>query len=87
MSTLHHESILETIYEDLVVEFRTDLFNWTQDEIDTEVYKRTMSVLHHEDILEDCYCEILEEFRTDLLFMSQEQIDAMVYQRFEDKCQ
>jgi len=40
MSTLHHEAILETIYEDLVEEFRTELFNWTQDEIDTEVYKR-----------------------------------------------
>ena len=40
MSTLHHEAILETIYEDLVEEFRTELLNWTQDEIDTEVYRR-----------------------------------------------
>ena len=40
MSTLHHEAILESIYEDLVEEFRTELFNWTQDQIDTEVYRR-----------------------------------------------
>ena len=40
MSTLHHESLIESIYEDLVVEMRTDLFNFTQDEIDQMVQQR-----------------------------------------------
>tara|TARA_B100000287_G_C20624738_1_gene777328 strand:+ start:1635 stop:1772 length:138 start_codon:yes stop_codon:yes gene_type:complete len=40
MSTLANEMILESIYEDLVEEFRTELFTWTQAEIDAEVYAR-----------------------------------------------
>tara|TARA_Y100001970_G_C14106545_1_gene788455 strand:+ start:642 stop:779 length:138 start_codon:yes stop_codon:yes gene_type:complete len=40
MSTLANEMLLESIYEEMVEEFRTGLFNWTQEEIDTEVYKR-----------------------------------------------
>jgi len=40
MSTLHHESLIESIYESLVEEMRTDLFNFTQDEIDQMVQQR-----------------------------------------------
>jgi len=40
MSTLHHESILEDCYLEILEEFRTDLFNFTQDQIDEMVYKR-----------------------------------------------
>ena len=40
MSTLHHEAILEDCYLEILEEFRTELLNWTQDQIDTEVYRR-----------------------------------------------
>ena len=40
MSTLHHESILEDCYLEILEEFRTDLFNFTQYQIYEIVYKR-----------------------------------------------
>lgn len=40
MSTLANEMLLETIYEEMVEEFRTDLLNWTQNDIDAEVMRR-----------------------------------------------
>ena len=40
MSTLHHEAIIEGIYEDLVEELRTDLFFMAQDQIDAIVQER-----------------------------------------------
>ena len=40
MSTLHHESILEDCYLEILEEFRTDLLFMSQDQIDEMVYKR-----------------------------------------------
>ena len=40
MSTLHHDSILEDCYLEILEEFRTDLLFMTQDQIDEMVYKR-----------------------------------------------
>ena len=40
MSTLANETLLESIYEDLVEELRTDLLFMTQEQIDSIVYKR-----------------------------------------------
>lgn len=40
MSNLNNEAILESIYEDLVVEFRTQLLTMTQKEIDEIAMKR-----------------------------------------------
>ena len=40
MSTLANEMLLESIYEEMVEEFRTDLLNWTQIAIDAEVMRR-----------------------------------------------
>ena len=40
MSVLHHESILEDCYLEILEEFRTDLLFMSQDQIDEMVYKR-----------------------------------------------
>ena len=40
MSVLHHESILEDFYLEILEEFRTDLLFMSQDQIDEMVYKR-----------------------------------------------
>ena len=40
ISNLNNEAILESIYEDLVVEFRTQLLTMTQKEIDEIAMKR-----------------------------------------------
>ena len=40
MSNLNNEAILESIYEDLVVEFRTELLSMTQTQIDAMVMER-----------------------------------------------
>ena len=40
MSVLHHESILEDCYLEILEEFRTDLLSMTQDQIDKMVYER-----------------------------------------------
>ena len=40
MSTLHHEAIIEGIYEALVEELRTDLLFMAQDQIDAIVQER-----------------------------------------------
>ena len=40
MSVLHHESILEDCYLEILEEFRTELLSMTQDQIDEMVYKR-----------------------------------------------
>ena len=40
MSTLANEMLLETIYEEMVEEFITELLNWTQIAIDSEVMRR-----------------------------------------------
>ena len=40
MSTLANETLLETIYEEMVEEFRTDLLFMSQEQIDAMVYQR-----------------------------------------------
>jgi len=40
MSNLNNEALLESIYEDLVVEFRTELLSMTQTQIDAMVMER-----------------------------------------------
>ena len=40
MSTLHHESILEDCYLEVLEEFRTDCLFMTQDQIDALVYEK-----------------------------------------------
>ena len=40
MSTLANEALLESIYEELVEELRTELLFMTQEQIDSIVYKR-----------------------------------------------
>ena len=40
MSVLHHESILEDCYLEVLEEFRTDCLKMTQDQIDALVYEK-----------------------------------------------
>jgi len=40
MSVLHHESILEDCYLEVLEEFRTDCLFMTQDQIDALVYEK-----------------------------------------------
>ena len=40
MSTLHHKSILEDCYLEVLEEFRTDCLFMTQDQIDALVYEK-----------------------------------------------